>query len=391
MHDVVRKGAFHMLLYRCAYLLLTVACTFKLGNMHCAHSHAQMYVTCWRQPPRSPMEQNQVARTQPNSSGGIYITLLLGHFCFSVNLTVHPRSLAGWLMGVGRCIPCFRVNAFLEVWRCWRPPSERDIGVPNFAKAPWHCYQHELLPPYCNGFKGSMSTPSQTFAFPHAIWSHPRLSEGSKEAFTVQHSKRLFTPASSLQKDHVDTKTLKFLQKCSQTVGPERKLARPTRTSLWPQVATTLVSNLKHTGRATNSKQKSVTAQSSATLLRRDGLYSVLESAKLFREACSNGTLALSPRDAFDYQKHGWLTGDAEGASEPNIWTAAQKGSASAALAKVGVAANMFGWAIIRQLTIHCHDVIVASQPMTLDCDCGHSVRQWQAMGQRTARRTDRQ
>ena len=38
--------------------------------------------------------------------------------------------------------------------------------------------------------------------------------------------------------------------------------------------------------------------------------------AKLFREACSNGTLTLSPRDAFDYQKHGWLTGDVENASK---------------------------------------------------------------------------
>ena len=29
-----------------------------------------------------------------------------------------------------------------------------------------------------------------------------------------------------------------------------------------------------------------------------------------------NGTLTLSPRDAFDYQKHGWLTGDVENASK---------------------------------------------------------------------------
>lgn len=57
-------------------------------------------------------------------------------------------------------------------------------------------------------------------------------------------------------------------------------------------------------GRATNSKQKSVTAQ----------LYSVMESGEFFREACSSATLVLSRsrRDGFDCQKHGWLTGDAE-------------------------------------------------------------------------------
>lgn len=142
----------------------------------------------------------------------------------------------------------------------------------------------------------------------------------------VQHGKRLFTPASSLQKNQVDTKTHKFLQKCSQ---PKKKACKAYKdkfvAAARDNVAEGLVSNLKHTarrlnslrgGRVANSNQKSVTAQSSATLLRQAGLYSVLESAKLFREARSNGTLTLSPRDAFDYQKHGWLTGDAENASK---------------------------------------------------------------------------
>ena len=142
----------------------------------------------------------------------------------------------------------------------------------------------------------------------------------------VQHGKRLFTPAASLQKNQVDTKTHKFLQKCSQ---PKKKACKAYKkkfvAAAGDNMAEGLVSNLKHTarrlnslrgGKVANSNQKSVTAQSSATLLRQAGLYSVLESAKLFREACSNGTLTLSPRDAFDYQKHGWLTGDVENASK---------------------------------------------------------------------------
>ena len=66
----------------------------------------------------------------------------------------------------------------------------------------------------------------------------------------------------------------------------------------------------------------------------------------------SNETLTLSPRDAFDYQKHGWLTGDVENASkleeaeERTAWyePCQEKKGPSAARAKVRVAANMF-WA----------------------------------------------
>ena len=175
-----------------------------------------------------------------------------------------------------------------------------------------------------NGFKGSLATPSHHYFSPcHLIPSKAQRGQQRSFYFSV------FSTARDCSPRHPPCRRTTSTQRLSSSYkSAVRQLARPTRTSLWPQVATTLVSNLKHTarrlnslrgGRATNSKQKSVTAQSSATLLRQAGLYSVLESAKLFREACSNGTLALSPRDAFDYQKHGWLTGDAEGASQPNI------------------------------------------------------------------------
>lgn len=42
-------------------------------------------------------------------------------------LAVHPRSLACWLMDVGRCILCFRVNAFLEV--CPFPKGRGEAAV----------------------------------------------------------------------------------------------------------------------------------------------------------------------------------------------------------------------------------------------------------------------
>ena len=132
------------------------------GCMHIkSGKHASCTFTCTNvrnmlapKPTFAHGKKNRLPGRSQIAQEGSIIALLLGHFCFSLNLTVHPRSLAGWLMGVGRCILCFRANAFLEVCRCpfptggegGRPPSERGIGVPNFAKAPWHCYQNEFFP-----------------------------------------------------------------------------------------------------------------------------------------------------------------------------------------------------------------------------------------------------
>ena len=67
--------------------------------------------------------------------------MLFGHFCLSINLTVHPRSLARWLMDVGRCILCFRVNAFLEV-----RPFPKGRGEAAVGKGHLRPYLHQSLP-----------------------------------------------------------------------------------------------------------------------------------------------------------------------------------------------------------------------------------------------------
>ena len=145
--------------------------------------------------------------------------------------------------------------------------------------------------------------------FYHAGWSNPRLGTLQRvwqrslyfiwKVFSAARD-CLLTPASSLQKDQVDTKTLKFLQRHSQ---PKKKACKAHKNKFvatgGDSVLEGLTSNLKHTARyvVANSNQKSVTAQR----LRRACMYSVLDSSKLLREACSDSTLTLSPRDAFDY------------------------------------------------------------------------------------------
>ena len=55
-----------------------------------------------------------------------------------------------------------------------------------------------------------------------------------------------------------------------------------------------------------------VEAQSSAMLLRKAGLFGVLDAAKQFREACTEGVLKVFPREAYDLEKHDWLLGLSE-------------------------------------------------------------------------------
>eukprot|EP00435_Cladocopium_sp_Y103_P003318 s2944_g1.t1 len=134
----------------------------------------------------------------------------------------------------------------------------------------------------------------------------------------VQHGKRLFTPTASLQKTSLDSTTTKFLQKASGSkVAAAKNYKKKFVAAAGDNLAEGLVSNLKFTarrfnairgGRAQTTKNKAVVAQSSAAILRQCGLSRVLQSAKAFRQACSDGLLNMSPRECYQYDKHSWLT-----------------------------------------------------------------------------------
>eukprot|EP00435_Cladocopium_sp_Y103_P055502 s2442_g18.t1 len=134
----------------------------------------------------------------------------------------------------------------------------------------------------------------------------------------VQHGKRLFTPTACLRKTSLDSKTTKFLQKASGSkVAAARNYKKKFVAAAGDNLAEGLVSNLKFTarrfnairgGRAQTTKAKTVVAQSSAAILRQCALSRAPQSAKAFRQACSDGLLKASPRECYQYDKHSWLT-----------------------------------------------------------------------------------
>ena len=68
------------------------------------------------------------------------------------------------------------------------------------------------------------------------------------------------------------------------------------------------VRRLGNLGSATQKKhQKSVQSMCSAALYRQAGLQSVLEALIVYRQACSDGTLYMVPKDAWKHDKCTWL------------------------------------------------------------------------------------
>ena len=151
-------------------------------------------------------------------------------------------------------------------------------------------------------------------------WQHAAASSSRPMLQGVKHGQRLFTPVSTLQKKDLDTPTKNFLKRCSQDkIAAAKTYRKKVVAAGGDNIAEGLVSHLKGTarrlgslkgGRTVSTRSKSVAAQSSASLLREPGLYRVLAACKNFREACMKGDIKVSPRNAFDFEAHPWLTAE---------------------------------------------------------------------------------
>ena len=138
----------------------------------------------------------------------------------------------------------------------------------------------------------------------------------------VKHAQRLFTPSTALRKTDLDKPTRSWLEKKAKSKHAAVKSYKKHFTcAAGDNVAEDLLGAVKRVtwrvgalgGGWKQKARKSVAAQSSAALLREAGLFFVLLAAEMYRLACSEGIVSISPSDAFSNDKAQWLYGEDPG------------------------------------------------------------------------------
>lgn len=164
--------------------------------------------------------------------------------------------------------------------------------------------------------KGVVVAPDGARAWRAAASGHARLTG-------VSHLRKIYTPASQLQKKDLDKRTSKLLKRNSK--GP-RRLAREYKNH-WrlaggDNAAESLLGHVKNAGRRMqtvgrtgSSALKEVQSLAAARLLRCPGLLTILKAYRQYREAGLKGQLQMSPSQCFEPEKCSWLTNQASGST----------------------------------------------------------------------------
>ena len=132
----------------------------------------------------------------------------------------------------------------------------------------------------------------------------------------VNHNKKVFTPTTKVLKSTLDRHENALLKK--QTKGKDACVKETKLYYILPAGDNSAESHLGHVknqlrragglGRSNvKSTRKSVQGRAAAAMLRRAGFLRVAEALRLYREACCDGTIRISPGDAFNPDKCSWI------------------------------------------------------------------------------------
>ena len=145
-----------------------------------------------------------------------------------------------------------------------------------------------------------------------------RAADGRQILTGVNHQKKIFTPASKVDKKDLKPASVRFLQ--GRSKGPKKVAAaykQHYRVAGGDNAAEGVFGHISNMLRKTNSKgrnakakMRTLLAQSSAALLRRPGFLSVLQAHKEYREALLTGALQVSPNQAYNLKHAKWLHAD---------------------------------------------------------------------------------